>query len=118
MIWDKWMLYDDDGFYRDIRPDAPEDVKKAYYEHMKETRNIKNNDFLLGLDMSKATQEQKIQWLCQMIDNETDKPEDEMDFALIDECSDYLRELSNPEAKATPEQKQRILQEIKARHQG
>ena len=67
--------------------------------------------------MSKATKEQKIQWLCQMIDNETDKPEDEMDFALLSECADYLRELSDKEAKATPEQKQRILQEIKANHQ-
>lgn len=84
---------------------------------MKEPMDIKNNDFLLGLDMSKATREQKIQWFCQMIDNETDKPEDEMDFALIDECSDYLRELSDPEAKATPELKQRILQKIKANHQ-
>ena len=84
---------------------------------MSKARNIKNNDFLLGLDMSKATREQKIQWLCQMIDNETDKPEDEMDFALIDECSDYLRELSDKDAEPTPEQKQRILQEIKARHQ-
>ena len=83
----------------------------------KTIKNIKNNDFLLGLDMSKATREQKIQWLCQMIENEVDKPEDEMDFALIDECSDYLRELSNPEAEATPELKQRILQKIKAKHQ-
>ena len=80
-------------------------------------KDIKNNDFLSGLDMSKATREQKIQWLCQMIDNETNKPEDEMDFALIDECSDYLRELSDSQAEPTPEQKQRILQEIKAKYQ-
>lgn len=77
---------------------------------------IKDNTFLLGLNMSKATKEQKIQWLCQMIDNETDKPEDGMDFALIDECSAYLRELSDKAAEATKEQKQRILQQIKARH--
>ena len=77
---------------------------------------IKNNTFLLGLNMSKATKEQKIQWLCQIIDNETDKPEDEMDFALIDECSAYLRELSDKAAEATKEQKQRILQQIKAHH--
>ena len=77
---------------------------------------IKDNTFLLGLSMSKATKEQKIQWLCQMIDNETDKPEDEMDFALIDECSAYLRELSDKAAEATKEQKQRILQQIKAHH--
>ena len=77
---------------------------------------IKSNAFLLGLNMNKATKEQKIQWLCQIIDNETDKPEDEMDFALIDECSAYLRELSDKAAEATKEQKQRILQQIKARH--
>jgi hypothetical protein len=66
--------------------------------------------------MTRATKEQKIQWLCQIIDNETDKPEDEMDFALIDECSAYLRELSDKAAEATKEQKQRILQQIKAHH--
>ena len=77
---------------------------------------IKSNAFLLGLNMNKATKEQKIQWLCQMIDNETDKPEDEIDFALIDECSAYLRELSDKAAEATKEQKQRILQQIKAHH--
>ena len=77
---------------------------------------IKSNAFLLGLNMNKATKEQKIQWLCQMIDNETDKPEDEMDFALIDECSAYLRELSDKAAEAPKEQKQRILQQIKAHH--
>jgi hypothetical protein len=77
---------------------------------------IKSNAFLLGLNMNKATKEQKIQWLCQIIDNETDKPEDETDFALIGECSAYLRELSDKAAEATKEQKQRILQQIKAHH--
>ena len=77
---------------------------------------IKSNAFLLGLNMNEATKEQKIQWLCQIIDNETDKPEDEIDFALIDECSAYLRELSDQTTEATKEQKQRILQQIKAHH--
>jgi hypothetical protein len=77
---------------------------------------IKSNAFLLGLNMNKATKEQKIQWLCQIIDNETDKPEDETDFALIGECSAYLRELSDKAAEATKEQKRRILQQIKAHH--
>jgi len=54
--------------------------------------------------------------LCQMIDNETDKPEDEIDFALIGECSAYLRELSDKAAEATKEQKRRILQQIKTHH--
>ena len=83
---------------------------------MTRLESIRNNTFLLGLDMNRATKEQKIQWLCQMIDNETDKPEDEMDLALIGECSAYLRELSDKAAEATKEQKQRILQQIKAHH--
>ena len=83
---------------------------------MTRLESIKSNAFLLGLNMNKATKEQKIQWLCQIIDNETDKPEDEIDFALIGECSAYLRELSDKAAEATKEQKQRILQQIKARH--
>ncbi len=83
---------------------------------MTRLENIKSNAFLLGLNMKNATKEQKIQWLCQIIDNETEKPEDEMDFALIGECSAYLRELSDKDAEATQEQKQRILQQIKAHH--
>ncbi len=83
---------------------------------MTRLESIKNNTFLLGLDMNRATREQKIQWLCQIIDNETDKPEEETDFALIGECSAYLRELSDKAAEATKEQKRRILQQIKAHH--
>ena len=83
---------------------------------MTRLESIKSNAFLLGLNMNKATKEQKIQWLCQIIDNETDKPEDEIDFALIGECSAYLRELSDKAMEATKEQKQRILQQIKAHH--
>ena len=83
---------------------------------MTRLESIKSNAFLLGLNMNKATKEQKIQWLCQVIDNETDKPEDEIDFALIGECSAYLRELSDKAAEATKEQKKRILQQIKAHH--
>ena len=83
---------------------------------MTRLESIRDNTFLLGLDMNRATKEQKIQWLCQIIDNETDKPEDEIDFALIGECSAYLRELSDNAAEATKEQKQRILQQIKAHH--
>lgn len=35
-IWDKWVVYDEDGFVCGIRSDAPEDVKKAYEEHVAE----------------------------------------------------------------------------------
>ena len=83
---------------------------------MTRLENIKSNAFLLGLNMNNATKEQKIQWLCQIIENETEKPEDEIDFALIEECSAYLRELSDTKAEATQEQKKRILKQIKAHH--
>jgi hypothetical protein len=83
---------------------------------MTRLESIKNNAYLLDLNMTRATKEQKIQWLCQIIDNETDKPEEETDFALIGECSAYLRELSDKAAEATKEQKRRILQQIKAHH--
>ena len=61
--------------------------------------DVKSNDCLLNLNMSRATKEQKIQWLCQIIDNEVDKPEEKQDFALINEASDYLRELTKGDAR-------------------
>ena len=33
-IWDDWVKYDDDGFVDGLRPDAPDDVKKAYAKHL------------------------------------------------------------------------------------
>ena len=36
---------------------------------------------------------------------------------VICECSAYLREFYDSQAEATPEQKQRTLQKIKANHQ-
>lgn len=56
--------------------------------------DVKSNDCLLNLNMSHATKKQKIQWLCQIIDNEVDKPENEQDLPLINEAADYLRELT------------------------
>ena len=41
MIWDNWTLYDEDGFVSGIRPDAPEEVKKAYKEHLAEIETSK-----------------------------------------------------------------------------
>ena len=38
-------------------------------------------------------------------------------MVVVCKCGNYLRELSDPQADATPEQKQRILQEIKENHQ-
>ncbi len=46
MIWDDWMLYDDDGFCCGIRPDAPEDVKKAYQEYVAEQEAAKKSGYI------------------------------------------------------------------------
>ena len=35
-IWDKWLVYDDDGFVSGVRDDAPDDVKKTYQEYLAE----------------------------------------------------------------------------------
>ena len=74
---------------------------------------IKDNDFLCNLDMRDATREQKIAWLCQIIKNETEKPEDEQDVDLISECSDYLYELSEDDLRYSEEELQQGLEKIK-----
>lgn len=56
-----------------------------------------SNDKLLNLDIRCATREQKIEWLCQIITNEIEKPDEQRDNDLIMECSEYLDELSDPE---------------------
>lgn len=39
-IWDEWAVYDDNGI-SGLRDDAPEDVKKAYEDHLKELERLK-----------------------------------------------------------------------------
>ncbi|MBQ7335573.1 MAG: hypothetical protein IJW92_03765 [Clostridia bacterium] len=77
---------------------------------------IKNNAFLLNLDMKDASREQKIAWLCQIIKNEVEKPEDQRDLDLIAECSEYLEELSDEESEPSPEQIEKALQETKQKY--
>ena len=43
MVWDKWMLYDDNGFCCGIRPDAPDDVKRAYSQYVSEQEALKKS---------------------------------------------------------------------------
>lgn len=45
-IWDKWAIYDDDGFLCGIRPDAPDDAKKAYELFMLEKENMKKSGYM------------------------------------------------------------------------
>ena len=59
--------------------------------------DLKSNDFLCSLNMSKATKEQKIKWLLQIIDNELDKPEEEIDYHLFNEATAYFKELTQGE---------------------
>lgn len=43
MIWDAWLLYDEDGFCCGIRNDAPDDVKKAYNQYISEQEALKQS---------------------------------------------------------------------------
>ena len=61
-------------------------------------RDLRNRDSsdenILDEEFRKATKEQQIEWLCQIIQKEADKPEDQIDYDLIKECSDFLDELT------------------------
>ena len=37
-IWDDWMFYDDDGFHKGIRSDAPDEVKEAYNKYLSDVK--------------------------------------------------------------------------------
>ena len=49
------------------------------------------------LQFTNATKQQQIDWLCQIIKKEVEKPDDEVDYDLIQECTDFLEELMNAE---------------------
>ncbi len=74
---------------------------------------MKDNDFLCQWNMENATREQKISWLCQIIENEFEKPEQEQDADLIAECSDCLCALSDGNFDYSEEDLQAGLAEIK-----
>ena len=75
---------------------------------------IKNNEFLLSLDMSDASRDQKIAWLSQIIENEIQKPLEQQDLDLIAECTEYMMELSAGEITVPAERKEQALLEAKA----
>ena len=77
---------------------------------------IKNNEFLLSLDMSDASREQKIAWLSQIIENETEKIPEEQDLDLIAECTEYMQELSEADAIALTSVKEQALAEVKSKY--
>lgn len=41
-IWLEYATYDENGFVNGIDPDAPEEVKKAYEEHLKKRQEWKS----------------------------------------------------------------------------
>lgn len=75
---------------------------------------IKNNEFLLSLDMSDASRDQKIAWLSQIIENEIQKPLEQQDLDLIAECTEYMMELSESDIMIPLEKKRQALLETKA----
>ena len=77
-------------------------------------RNLSKNR-LLNLDMRRAAREQKIEWLCQIIENETEKSDKQRDDDLILECSEYLDELSDPELVVSDKDIAAGLDKIKQR---
>ena len=76
---------------------------------------IKNNEFLLSLDMANADREQKLAWLSQIIENEIEKSPEEQDLDLIAECTEYMQELCAGEMTVPTERKEQMLLEVKAR---
>lgn len=44
--FDKWMLTDKDGFYSDIDPNAPEEVKEAYKKYKEEQEKAAKSGFI------------------------------------------------------------------------
>ncbi len=73
---------------------------------------IKDNRLLCELDMTHATKEETLAWLTKIIENETEKNEEEQDQALISECLDYIDELLEAEVVCTDEAMQRGLERI------
>lgn len=82
---------------------------------MGDIKETQNNDYLLNLNMDNASDEEIIEWLCKIISNELEKPEEEVDNSLILECSDYLKELLPESEKHTDEELKTSLAALKAK---
>ena len=55
-------------------------------------RNTPLNNFEEIID---ATKEQQIAWLCQIINSEVEKSDDEVDYDLVMECTEFLKDLTS-----------------------
>ncbi len=65
---------------------------------------LKDNDYIIDLNMDSSTKEQKIAWLNQIIENELEKPEDKIDIDLINECIKFIKDLDDEACKLNGEQ--------------
>lgn len=67
----------------------------------------------LDLELETATKEQQIAWVCQIIQKEVEKPDGEIDYDLIQECNEFLDELTANDIAYTPEDIEQRLQKQK-----
>ena len=83
-------------------------------------RDLRNRDSsdenILDEEFRKATKEQQIEWLCQIIQKEADKPEDQIDYDLIKECSDFLDELTANDLVYSPDEIEQKLKDQKEKN--
>lgn len=75
-------------------------------------KNLKNNDFLVSLNIDHATDEEKIALLNRIIDNELEKPENEVDMALVDECMAFIADLDGDKFKKRDDELDEGLKKI------
>lgn len=81
-------------------------------EKVMKDRRFENNDFLIGLNLDHATDEQKIALLNRVIDNELNKPADEVDMSLVEECMAFIDDIDAGRFTKTDGQLYAALQKI------
>ena len=72
--------------------------------------NSQSNDYE---EQTHPTKEQQIAWLCQIIDREVEKPDDEIDHDLVMECSEFLNDLTFADKPYSDEEIEEKLKQVK-----
>ena len=72
--------------------------------------NSQSNDYE---NQPHPTKEQQIAWLCQIIDREVEKPDDEIDYDLVMECSEFLNDLTFADKPYSDEEIEEKLKQLK-----
>ena len=73
-------------------------------------RNTPLNDFEKIID---ATKEQQVAWICQIINREVEKSDDDVDYDLIMECTEFLNDLTSADVPYTDEEIEARLRKLK-----